>query len=213
MLRQLAAQFGEIRLSGSEDDPRVDLALIGVDTEGIIRDNRHADDAAARRRLIRAMIWAELKIKDEGTFEARTTVTWRGTSRAVDVLMDNVRDQDRMPSPRFQADPGTIRMVIDYPFDEDNRFPADDVRRVNEIKDQLGDEDTIIWLPHFLSDDRVGRTCPRSSSSTTSSSVTGSPRSPRRGPPTTGTTPAPSWRAGAARSPSGCGRRSAAPTA
>ena len=45
----VSAQFGEIRLSGSEDDPRVDLALIGVDTEGIIRDNRHADDDAARR--------------------------------------------------------------------------------------------------------------------------------------------------------------------
>ena len=48
-LKQLSAQFGEIRLSGSEDDPRVDLALIGVDTEGIIRDNRHADDDAARQ--------------------------------------------------------------------------------------------------------------------------------------------------------------------
>ena len=40
------AQFGEIRLSGSEDDPRVDLALIGVDTEGILRDTRHVDDDA-----------------------------------------------------------------------------------------------------------------------------------------------------------------------
>jgi len=45
-------------------------------------------------------------------------------------------------------------MIIDYPFDEGNRFPADDVIRVNELKDQLGDENTIVWLPHFLSDDR-----------------------------------------------------------
>ena len=44
-LKLLSGQFGEIRLSGSEDDPRVDLALIGVDTDGIIRDSRHADDA------------------------------------------------------------------------------------------------------------------------------------------------------------------------
>jgi hypothetical protein len=49
-LKELGAQFGEIRLSGSEDDPRVDLALIGVDTEGILRDARHADDDAARRQ-------------------------------------------------------------------------------------------------------------------------------------------------------------------
>ena len=65
----LSAQFGEIRLSGSEDDPRVDLALIGVDTDGIIRDNRHADDDAARRRLVRELLWAELNLKDEGAFE------------------------------------------------------------------------------------------------------------------------------------------------
>ncbi len=153
-LKFLSTQFGEVRLSGSEDDPRVDLALIGVDTEGIIRDNRHADDDAARRRLVRELVWAELNLKDEGAFETRTSVTWRGTSRAVEVLMDNVSDADRMPTRRFQADPGTIRMIIDYPFDEAGRFPADDIRRVHELSGQLGEEDTIVWLPHFLSEDR-----------------------------------------------------------
>ena len=55
---------------------------------------------------------------------------------------------------RFQADPGTIRMIMDYPFDAGDRFPADDVRRVHELKGQLGEENTIVWLPHFLSEDR-----------------------------------------------------------
>ena len=45
-------------------------------------------------------------------------------------------------------------MIIDYPFDEGDRFPADDVRRVHELQGQLGDEDTLVWLPHFLSEDR-----------------------------------------------------------
>ena len=153
-LKFLSGQFGEIRLSGSEDDLRVDLALIGVDTEGLIRDSRHADDEGARKRLIRSMVWEELGLRDDGAFETQTSVTWRGTQRAVDVLMENVSDTERTPTRRFQADPGTIRMVIDYPFDEGNRFPADDVIRVNELKDQLGDENTIVWLPHFLSDDR-----------------------------------------------------------
>jgi hypothetical protein len=153
-LKYLSTQFGEIRLSGSEDDPRVDLALIGVDTDGIIRDNRHADDGAARRRLVRDLVWAELNLKDEGTFDTRTTVTWRGTARTVEVLVGNVSDPDRMPAMQFQADPGTIRMIMDYPFDEGGWFPADDVRRVHELKGQLGDQDTIVWLPHFLSEDR-----------------------------------------------------------
>ena len=153
-LRELSAQFGEIRLSGSDDDPRVDLALIGVDTEGIIRDNRHADDDAARRRLVRDLVWDELKLNDEGSFDTRTVVVWRGTARFVDVLMDNVRDRDRVPNAKFQPDPGTIRLVIDYPWDEGNNGPGDDVLRVHELQAQLGDEDTLIWLPHFLSDER-----------------------------------------------------------
>jgi hypothetical protein len=153
-LKFLQGQFGEFRLSGSEDDPRVDLALIGVDTEGIIRDSRHADDDAARRRLVREMLWAELNLKEEGAFETRTTVTWRGTTRAVEVLLDNVSDPDRMPTRQFQPNPGTIRMIIDYPFDEGGRFPVDDMRRVHELTGQLGELDTIVWLPHFLSEDR-----------------------------------------------------------
>lgn len=70
--------------------------------------------------------------------------------------MDNVSDPGRMPTRKFQADPGTIRMIIDYPFYDADRYPADDVRRVHEVRSQLGEEDTIIWLPHFLSEDRKG---------------------------------------------------------
>ena len=152
-LRQLSGQFGEIRLSGSDDDPRVDLALIGVDTEGLIRDSRHADDDAARRKLIRDLVWAELKLTDDGGFETQARVVWRGTARTVDVLMDNVRDEERMPSTRFQADPDTIRVVIDHPFDTGNFGPAEDVNRVHELQAKL-ESDTLVWLPHFLSEDR-----------------------------------------------------------
>jgi hypothetical protein len=154
-LKTLNAEFGEIRLSGSEDDPRVDLHLIGVDTDGIIRDHRHADDDAMRRKLIHDLLWQELKLADDGAFEATAQVVWRGTPRTVEVLMDNVCDEVRMPVRRFQADPGTIRMIIDYPFDTDGRYPADDVRRVTQIQAEIGDEDTIIWLPHFLSEERI----------------------------------------------------------
>lgn len=154
-LKQLGAQFGEIRLSGSEDDPRVDLALIGVDTEAILRAARHADDDAARRKLVKDLLWDELKLTDEGTFETQARVVWRGTARTVDVLMDNVRDRDRVPSARFQADPDTLRMIVDYPFDEGNYSPADDILRIHELQDQLGDQATLVWLPHFLAEERL----------------------------------------------------------
>ena len=46
--------------------------------------------------------------------------------------MDNVRDEERMPTRNSSPNPGTIRMVIDYPFDEGNYSPAEDVRRVHD---------------------------------------------------------------------------------
>ena len=121
----LSAQFGEIRLSGSEDDPRVDLALIGVDTEGDHpRQAGTPTTTRPGRRLVRDLLWAELGLKDRGSIRSPRT-RWSGAApqRRVEVLMDNVRDRDRMPTQEFQADPGTIRVVIDYPFDEGNRIP------------------------------------------------------------------------------------------
>jgi len=155
VLKALNTEFGEIRLSGSEDDPRVELALIGIDTDGILRENRHVDNGAARRKLVRDLLWEELKITDDGSFETRASVTWRGTERTVEVLLENASDADRMSVRRFAADPGTIRMIIDYPFDEGGRFPSDDVIRVNQVREQLSNEDTLVWLPHFLSDERI----------------------------------------------------------
>ena len=124
---------------------------------------------------------------------------WRGTERLVDVLMDNVRDPERMPTRRFQADPGTIRMIIDYPFDDGDRFPAEDVMRVHEVTEQLGDEDTLVWLPHFLSDERKADLSTLIVINYLLERDRLSRGHPDRGPPTTGTMPAPSSNPGAAR--------------
>ncbi|MCW2929726.1 MAG: bacteriophage (phiC31) resistance pglY [Actinomycetia bacterium] len=105
VLKALNTEFGEVRLSGSEDDPRVELALIGIDTDGILRESRHVDNDAARRRLVRDLLWEELKITDDGAFETQASVTWRGTARTVEVLMENASDPDRMSVRRFAADP------------------------------------------------------------------------------------------------------------
>ena len=38
--------------------------------------------------------------------------------------MGNVRDEERMPVKQFQANEGTIRLIIDYPFDEARPLPG-----------------------------------------------------------------------------------------
>ena len=173
-LKFLQGQFGEFRLSGSEDDPRVDLALIGVDTEGIIRDNRHADDDAARRRLVREMLWAELNLKEEGAFETRTTVTWRGTTRAVEVLMDNVSDagpdaDQAVPAePRHDPDDHRLPLRRGRPLPRRRRAPG---ARAQGAARRTGHHRLAAALP--VRRPQGGPVRP-SSSSTTCSNATGS---------------------------------------
>jgi hypothetical protein len=81
-LKKLSAQYGEIRLSGSDDNPRVDLAIVGIDTDGILQDAWHADDESARRRMLKDLLWEDLNLTDDGAFETQTKVIWRGTARS-----------------------------------------------------------------------------------------------------------------------------------
>jgi hypothetical protein len=153
-LKDLSAHFGEIRVSGSEDDPRVDLALIGIDTDGILRNANKADDDAARRRVIKDLLWSELGLTDQGAFVTATKVIWRGTPRRVEVVVDTVRDKERMPRAQFSPEePGAIRVVLNFPFDT-GHYPVDALNRVRGDRDELGGQPTLVWLAHWLSEER-----------------------------------------------------------
>jgi hypothetical protein len=150
-LKQLGAQFAEIRLSGSEDDPRVDLALIGVDTEEILADARHADDDAAQRRVIKDLLWGELGLADQGTHLTATKLIWRGTGRRVEIVLGNTRDKERLPQAEFVPDEaGAIRIVMDYPVDP-GFYPSDALNRVRRLRDGLSGPATLVWFAHYLS--------------------------------------------------------------
>ena len=153
-LKDLSAHFGEIRVSGSEDDPRVDLALIGIDTDGILRSANKADDDAARRRVIKDLLWSELGLTDQGAFVTATKVIWRGTPRRVEVVVDTVRDKERMPRAQFSPEePGALRVVLNFPFDT-GHYPSDALNRVRGIREELSGQPTLVWLANWLSEDR-----------------------------------------------------------
>lgn len=46
-------------------------------------------------------------------------------------------------------------MILDFPFDSGNYSPADDIHQVHELQLLPGEESTLVWLPHFLSGDRI----------------------------------------------------------
>jgi hypothetical protein len=153
-LRELAGEFGEIRVSDA-DNPAVEISLIGVNTDDILRQLIHVDDPAARRRLIKDMLWEDFRIAGRGEFVETCPVVWRGTDRVAELVFANVRDLDVAEGQFTPELPGAVRMVIDYPFDEGNFGPAEDRRRVFDLRERLARPLTMVWLPSFLSGDRM----------------------------------------------------------
>ncbi|GAT68505.1 bacteriophage resistance gene pglY [Planomonospora sphaerica] len=154
-LRELASTFGQIRVSGT-DDPSVEMALIGIDTQGILSRARNVDSDAARRRLLQQLLWAQLGVQASDQIESRREVVWRGTSRTVEVVFDNIRDPERLDTRKFEpSEPGALRILVDYPFDEGNFGPADDRNRILRIRADHPNSSTAGWLPHFFSQDRL----------------------------------------------------------
>jgi len=78
-LRELAGEFGEIRVSEA-DNPAVEINLIGVNTSEILQQVIHVDDNAARRRLIKALLWEDFGITDRGA-SCRSSAPGRASCR------------------------------------------------------------------------------------------------------------------------------------
>jgi hypothetical protein len=151
---ELAGEFGEIRVSEA-DNPAVEIALIGVSTDEILREVIHVDDDAARRLLVRGLLWEAFKVTDRGEFVTTCPVVWRGTDRTAELVFANVRHPDLADNEFEPQLPDAIRVVIDYPFDEGNYGPAEDRNRVYQLRDRLPQPLTMVWLPSFLADDRL----------------------------------------------------------
>ncbi|MCO5994770.1 BREX-2 system phosphatase PglZ [Actinoallomurus rhizosphaericola] len=80
-------------MSGS-DDPAVEIALIGVDTHAILQQVLHVDDDAAKRRLLKSLLWEEFGVPETNQFVTSRSVIWKGTERTVELVFANVRDPE-----------------------------------------------------------------------------------------------------------------------
>jgi hypothetical protein len=151
-LRKWAPEVPELQLEGDRDDPIVSFRLAGIDVQSILDQVRHVDNTGSRRKKIRELVFEALEIEDEGGFfDATRSWTWRGSRRQVDVRFGNVRDETEIPSSAFRAQ-GRPRVIIDFPFDEPERGPADDLARMQELQGELDPTPTVAWLPLFLTE-------------------------------------------------------------
>lgn len=143
--RDWASEIGEIKIT-EDQNPVVSIQVTGVDIEPILRAAETNDNAGNRRKKIRESLFAELGIPDDGALFTTYEFTWRGTRREVELLYENVRE---MTDERLRGRSGAWTVVLDFPFDEPNRSPADDIARLQAYRG--GDTKTLVWLPSFFS--------------------------------------------------------------
>lgn len=151
------AKFSEITV-GSTADPVVSLQLTGVDFDAILAHVAQEDSHANRRKLIRDTLVAEIGAVATGSYAGEYALdhVWCGQKRNVDVVFGNVRDKAAMPVETLKASDSRWKLVVDYPFDdEEGRGPSDDAARIYDLKQDGVVSDTIIWVPHFLTAQRM----------------------------------------------------------
>lgn len=144
--RNWAAEVGELKVT-DEANPLISIQVTGVDIEPILRGAESIDNPGNRRRRIREMLFKEMGVADSSELFTTFTFNWRNTRREVELVYENVRE---MADERLRGREGSWTVVIDVPFDEPNRSPADDLARLSAYRG--GDTRTLVWLPSFLSD-------------------------------------------------------------
>ena len=147
-LRTWAAEIGQLQV-GAENDPRVRLRLEGVDLSPILERARSADSVGARQRVLRDLVFEALgleKVLDKGKPHA---IEWRGTTRKGQVLFGNVRTLN--PDHLRCGDDEDWRLVVDYPFDDGQFSPNDDLAAIERFAESGSGSWTMVWLPSFLS--------------------------------------------------------------
>ena len=151
-VRGWAQQIGELHI-GEGADPAISVELSGVDYDSVLSRVEAEDTPGARRNLLRRLLFAEMGVpeRDQLTFAGLSVErVWRGTRRSVDVVFGNIRDVVTMPEATLRADGDRWKLVVDYPFDEGDHGPQEDVNRLDALRIEGDPSRTVAWVPYFL---------------------------------------------------------------
>lgn len=117
-----AAQVGEIRVSSDARNPSIAIVLTDVDTDSILKRAEAEDSYGNRVKIIRQIVFQEAMGIEEATlFEQGHDFAWRGIDREAQVVFRNVRD---MSVDQLANAADDWKVVIDFPFDQQNFSPA-----------------------------------------------------------------------------------------
>jgi len=157
-VRTWARDIPEIHLDGDDRNPTIRVQLSDVDYESIVERAKAEDNEGRRRELLKDLVSDSLGVtlasQDlQGAYPY--DFVWRGSKRKVDVLFGNVRDRSWLSDDHFRAAPDTWRIVIDHPFDDPGHSTVEDLQRLDEMVARGVQERTVVWLPRFLSNDKI----------------------------------------------------------
>jgi hypothetical protein len=148
--RAWAAETGVVKLTGTSVDPIISLPLSDVDTSAILANAQHEDNAGNRRREVLRLLFEELGIEYQGTFQISHKLVWRATPREAEIRFTPVWEADNSI---LQSDGDTWRVIIDFPFDRDHHNPFDDLSRLEQFRHSSREGSrTLVWLPSFFSE-------------------------------------------------------------
>jgi uncharacterized protein DUF6079 len=157
-VREWSRNVPEIHVGGDPRNPVIRVQLSDVDYESVVDNAKGEDNEGRRRELLKDLVREAVGIteRDPDVFGVYAhPAVWRGSRRGVDVVFGNVRDAGWLTEDHFRARPGTWRFVIDYPFDEAGHSAAEDLERIDRLAEGGLKARTIVWLPRFLSEDRM----------------------------------------------------------
>ncbi len=148
-MRTLAAQVGEVRITGDDADPVISLQLASVDTEPILRAALAVDNTGNRQQKVRDLVFELMGIEVSTQLYHRHVHTYRGLPRQMEVVFGNVRE---CPDEVLAQAGDSWKLVIDFPFDEPGFGPNDDLARLDRfLADNSRGARTLVWVPTFLS--------------------------------------------------------------
>jgi hypothetical protein len=157
-VREWNRKVPEIHIGGDSRNPVIRVQLSDVDYESVVEHAKGEDNEGRRRELLKDLVREAIGItqRESDVFGVYAhPVVWRGSRRNVDVVFGNVRDAGWLTEDHFRAAAGSWRFVIDYPFDEAGHSAAEDLERVDRLTESGLKSRTIVWLPRFLSEDRM----------------------------------------------------------
>jgi len=157
-VRDWSRRVPEIHVGADPRNPVIRVQLSDVDYESVVENAKGEDNDGRRRELIKELVRDALGVtgSDADVFGAYAhSVVWRGSRRSVDLVFGNVRDASWLTEDHFRARPGTWRVIVDHPFDEAGHSAAEDLGRVDRMAESGFKSRTIVWLPQFLSEDRM----------------------------------------------------------